>query len=124
MASLLIVDDDPDLLVLLEAHYGNRGHSVTSALTCEEAMHLAVAAPPDVLITDFCLPRIDGARLLRFLRDDPATRGLPVIVISAASNSWIRQRLPDDPLVRFVEKPFEFAELDGALDEMLVRLPR
>ncbi|HEX4047087.1 MAG TPA: response regulator [Elusimicrobiota bacterium] len=119
MPLLLVVDDDPDLLVLLSAHYGVRGYVVAVAETCEAALRLAAERRPDAVLLDFCLPKMDGARFIEILRADVLTKKTPVIVMSAASASWVATRLPRDPLIRTLEKPFEFNALDPLLDELI-----
>ena len=119
MPLLLVVDDDPDLLTLLSAHYGVRGYDVAVAETCEAALRLAAERRPDAVILDFCLPRMDGARFIEILRADELTKNTPVVVMSAASASWVATRLPEDPLIRTLEKPFEFKALDPLLDELI-----
>lgn len=119
MPLLLVVDDDPDLLVLLSAHYGVRGYSVAVAETCEAALRLAAERRPDAVLLDFCLPKMDGARFIEILRADELTKRTPVIVMSAASASWVATRLPRDPLIRTLEKPFEFNALDPLLKELI-----
>lgn len=119
MATLLVVDDDPDLLILLEAHFGAREHTVVSALSCEAGLSLAASRQPDLILLDFCLPKMDGARLLEILRSDALTRATPVIVMSAASVDWVRSRLAPDPLVRVIDKPLDFAHLDSLIEEMI-----
>ena len=115
----LVVDDDPDFLVFLSAHYSARGHAVAVTETCDAALRLAVERRPDVVLLDFCLPRMDGTRFIEILRADVLTKNTPVIVMSAASASWVTARLPPDPLIRTIEKPFEFAALDLLLDELI-----
>ncbi len=119
MPRLLIVDDDPDLLVLLDAHYSVRGYAVAVALSCEEALRLAAADRPDAVLLDYCLPKMDGTRFIEILRGDALTKATPVVVMSAASASWVAKRLPGDPLVRAIEKPFEFSTLDPMLEELI-----
>lgn len=119
MPLLLVIDDDPDLLTLLSAHYGVRGYEVAVAETCEAALRLAAERRPDAVILDFCLPKMDGARFIEILRADELTKKTPVIVMSAASASWVATRLPEDPLIRTLEKPFEFQALDPLLDELI-----
>ena len=118
MPLLLVVDDDPDLLVLLKAHYSVQGYTVSVAETCEEALCLAAERRPDAVLLDFCLPKMDGARFIDILRADEWTKRTPVVVMSAASAGWIASRLPQDQLVRTIEKPFEFGQLDPLLAEM------
>jgi DNA-binding response OmpR family regulator len=118
MPCLLVVDDDPDLLVLLKAHYSVQGYTVSVAETCEEALRLAAESRPDAVLLDFCLPKMDGARFIDILRSDVLTKGTPVVVMSAASAGWVASRLPQDRLIRAVEKPFEFSTLDPILVEL------
>ena len=119
MARLLVVDDDPDLLLLMRARFGARGHEVAVADSAAGGVTLAAARPPDLLLLDFCLPRMDGARVLQLLRADALTQALPVIVLSAADRSLVASRLPSDPLTRVLEKPFDFDELDALIRELL-----
>ncbi|MFI5363316.1 MAG: response regulator [Elusimicrobiota bacterium] len=119
MALLLVVDDDPDLLTLLSAHYGVRGYEVAVAETCEKALRLAAERRPDAVLLDFCLPKMDGARFIEILRSDELTKKTPVIVMSAASVKWVADRLPKEPLIATLEKPFEFAVLDAKLKDLI-----
>lgn len=119
MATLLVVDDDPDLLILLEAHYGARGHLVEVAGSCEEALGKVAAHKPDAVLLDFCLPKMDGARFIEILRGDPLTKSVPVIVMTAASASWVASRLPKDPLIKLIDKPFDFVQLDPLIVDAL-----
>ncbi|MBI3566055.1 MAG: response regulator [Elusimicrobia bacterium] len=119
MAHILVVDDDPDLLILLEAHYGVRGHLVSVATSCEAALETASKQKPDIVLLDFCLPKMDGARFIEIMRADPLTKDVPVIVMTAASSSWVASRLPKDPKLRLIDKPFDFAQLDPLIDAAL-----
>ena len=119
MATLLVVDDDPDLLILLEAHYGARGHLVVVAGSCEEALEKASKQKPDAVLLDFCLPKMDGARFIEILRADPLTKSVPIIVMTAASASWVASRLPKDPLIKLIDKPFDFVQLDPLIQDAL-----
>ena len=119
MATLLIVDDDPDLLVLLSAHYGTRDYVVSAAESCAGALRLASERRPDIVLLDFCLPKIGGKRFIEILRADELTRATPVIVMSAASLDWVASNLALDPLVQIIEKPLDFTHLDSLIEEMI-----
>ena len=119
MATLLAVDDDPDLLIILDVHCSARGHTVAVTQTCEEGLRLAALHPPDLILLDFRLPKMDGARFIEILRADELTKLIPVILMSAASPSWVAQRLSPDPLVKVIEKPFDFASLDQMIEEVV-----
>jgi DNA-binding response OmpR family regulator len=119
MGHILIIDDDPDLLVLLDAHYSVHGHEVDVALSCEDGLTKASARRPDVVLLDFCLPKMDGARFIEILRSDEMTKHTPVIVMSAAPHNWVSERLPPDALVSTIDKPFDFSRLDSLIDERI-----
>ncbi len=119
MATLLIIDDDPDILVLLDKHCSARGHEVTAARTCAEGLSLAASRLPDLILLDFRLPQLDGARFIEILRADELTKKTPVIVMSAASPTWVASRLAPDPLVQIAEKPFDFTSLDRMIEDMV-----
>lgn len=119
MATLLVVDDDPDLLALLSAHYGARGYTVAAVESCAAALRLAAERRPDLVLLDFCLPKMGGKRFIEILRADELTRAAPVIVMSAASLDWVVSSLAPDPLVHVIEKPLDFAHLDSLIEEMI-----
>jgi len=119
VATLLIVDDDPDLLVLLSAHYGAQGYAVAAVESCAAALRLAAERRPDIVLLDFCLPRMGGKRFIEILRADGLTRATPVIVMSAASLDWVVSSLAPDPLVHAIEKPLDFASLDSLIEKMI-----
>ncbi len=123
MARLLVVDDDLDLLLLMRARFGARGHEVAVADSAGAGVAAAAVSRPDLVLLDFCLPRMDGARVLELLRADALTRALPVVVLSAADRSLVLARLPPDPLVRVLEKPFDFDALDALIRELLPGAP-
>lgn len=119
MAALLTIDDDPDILLLLNQRYSARGHEVTVALTCAEGLSLAASHPPDLILLDFRLPQMDGARFIEILRADELTKLTPVIIMSAASPTWVAARLASDALVQIIEKPFDFPSLDRMIEGMV-----
>ena len=123
MATLLVVDDDPDILLLLNTRYGARGHEVAVALTCAEGLSVAALHPPDLILLDFRLPQMDGARFIEILRADELTKRIPVIVMSATSPTWVASRLDSDPLVQIIEKPFDFTSLDRMIEDVVVPRP-
>ena len=123
MATLLVVDDDPDLLAILDVHCRARGHTTIGALSCEAALSVAANRPPDLILLDYCLPKMDGARFIEILRADELTKQTPVIVISALSPGWVTPRLAPDPLVSVIGKPLDFTRLDPMIEEALAARP-
>jgi DNA-binding response OmpR family regulator len=84
MARILIVDDEPDIVNLLERILIGRGHRVTKARDGAEALQRAATDPPDLVLIDRNLPKIDGNEVCKRLRADDATRRIPVVMMSGS----------------------------------------
>ena len=84
MARILIVDDEPDIVNLLERILLARGHKVTKARDGAEALARASSDPPDLVLIDRNLPKIDGNEVCKRLRTDDATRRVPVVMMSGS----------------------------------------
>ena len=84
MTKVLLVDDDRCLLDALCALLAEEGFDVTVAGNGREALERLPTCAPDVVVTDVMMPVMDGQQLLRSLREQPSTRELPVILMSAA----------------------------------------
>ena len=81
--TVLIADDDPVILDLLALKFGQRGIRVLLAADGEEALNSARENHPDLALLDRMMPGLDGIAVLRALREDPATRHIPVIFLTA-----------------------------------------
>ena len=82
-ASILIVEDDPEIRELVGFHLGRDGYTVLQASTGEEGLKVAAQSAPDVIVLDVMLPGVDGFEVLRRLKADPALRRVPVILTTA-----------------------------------------
>lgn len=107
---LLVVDDNADMRAYLTRLLAGR-YAVETAVDGLDALELARADPPDLVLTDVMMPRLDGFGLLRAMRADPTTVGVPVLMLSArAGEEGVTEGLEagaDDYLV----KPFSAREL-------------
>jgi CheY-like chemotaxis protein len=119
VAKILVVDDDPDCVELLSVHLVHRGHAITGAKNGPDALERASWERPDLIILDLRMPSVDGIRVIEILRGNAITESTPVILMSAADREWATRRLPQDPLVRFIEKPLDFDRLNGIVAELL-----
>ena len=110
-ASILVVEDDPDLRRTLVAHLRGRGHDVTEAGDAATALRRWSAGRPDLVVLDLGLPDADGSTVIRRIRREATT---PILILSA------RDREPDKVAALeagaddYVTKPFGTAELHGA----------
>jgi DNA-binding response OmpR family regulator len=119
--TVLVVEDDPVILRLLEVNFELEGFSVLLAHDGAEGIELARTRQPDVVITDIMMPRTSGLELLTALKDDPDTKAIPVILLSAkAQTSDLKLGLEagaDD----YVTKPFEPLDLVERVNALLSR---
>ncbi|CAB4052525.1 Polar-differentiation response regulator DivK [Paraburkholderia phenoliruptrix] len=106
MATVLLVDDDPRLLDALEALVTLEGHRVVRAQDGKEALRCVHREHPTLIVTDYMMPVMDGAQLIKALAEDPELATVPVVLNTA---------LPSPPealrVAGYVSKPFAAARL-------------
>ena len=124
MPKVLVIDDDPVIVELLRVNFEIEGFEVISAGDGREGFERVRSDRPDLVLSDIMMPRYDGLQLLTQLKADPATRGLPVILLSAkAQNAEVQQGLDlgaDD----YVTKPFDPLELIDRVNAVLAKARR
>ncbi len=81
---VLLIDDDLHTRIILEEVLTNAGYEVECAKSGEEGVMIARNDPPDVVLIDFMLPRIDGIKVAESLRRDPDMHNLPIVAMTAA----------------------------------------
>jgi CheY-like chemotaxis protein len=79
---ILVVDDEPDQRSLLRRIFERAGHEVTDARDGAAALRAVHASRPDLVVTDMMMPVMDGAELIRLLRAESATAGIPILAAS------------------------------------------
>ena len=84
MARILVVDDEPDIVRVVVKIMEARGHTVATAKDGAEAIERVKADPPDVVILDLNLPKLDGYEVCKRIKTDPATQHVPVVMMTAA----------------------------------------
>jgi CheY-like chemotaxis protein len=117
---LLVVEDIPDILNLLEATLKFKGYRVLTAPNGEEALEIIHKDHPDLIIADILMPRMDGFSMVHRLRIDPETRRIPVIFLSATYVT------PEDKAfalslgaTRFIEKPVDLPTFLPVIETLL-----
>src|SRR5512145_1089877 len=116
---LLVVEDVPDILVLLQATLKFKGYRVITARNGLEALEAIEKESPALIITDILMPKMDGFSLVHRLRLDPTTRDIPIIFLSATYVA------PEDKafaltigVTRFIEKPVNLETFFPVIDEL------
>jgi DNA-binding response OmpR family regulator len=118
---VLIADDDPDILMLVRFRLERAGYEVVSAPDGQAALDLALAREPDLAVLDVMMPRLDGYEVTRELRRHEATRGMPVILLTARVQEADVQRGIEAGADDYVPKPFSPQELGARVQAALGR---
>ncbi len=110
---ILAVDDEPAIRLLVQRALQHKGYEVHTAADGQEALDLVRARPPDLLLLDAMLPKVHGFEVARRVRSDPATRQVPIIIMTAVYRGW---RFAQDARETYgaedyVEKPFRVDDL-------------
>lgn len=118
-AHVLVVEDEDDIAALVELNLELSGYQVTTANNGQVALDRIEADAPDVVLLDVMMPVLDGWQVLRQLKEDPRTREIPVVMLTALSEErdLIRGHLQGS--VRYVTKPFQMKDLLQAIDDAL-----
>ncbi|MDX2054925.1 MAG: response regulator [Polyangiaceae bacterium] len=111
MTQILVVEDERDIADVLDYNLTNAGYEVLAAACGQDGLKLARARKPDLVLLDLMLPDISGTEVCRALKDDPNTRGLPVIMVSARGEEIDRVVGFELGVEDYVTKPFSMREL-------------
>ncbi len=108
---VLIVDDEPDVLELVEFKLSGEGFEVIRAATGIEALQQARCGAPDVIVLDVMLPDVQGLSLCEILRAQPSTRDIPVVILSELDPPAMRHRGAKVSVFRWLTKQTGFQRL-------------
>jgi two-component system cell cycle response regulator DivK len=121
---ILYVEDNAANLALVRKvlEHGGR-HEVIGVATGEEGLQSARREPPALALVDLDLPGIDGFEFARQMQADPQLAAIPLVAISASVMKHEREAAIAAGCARFIEKPFDIAELRAVVEQMLQRAP-
>lgn len=118
----LLVEDETSLIELIRYNLDREGYEVRVAMDGEEALLLIEERLPDIVILDWMLPKIAGIEVCRRLRSRPATRNLPVIMLTAKAEEVDRIRGLDTGADDYMVKPFSMVELVARIRAVMRRI--
>lgn len=121
MAQVLVVDDEPDIVLFLQVNLELNGHEVRTAADGQAALDAVHAERPDAIVLDVMMPTLDGWGVLDALKRDPdeAIRTIPVVMLTALDTDHDQARGGIEGAVRYLTKPLTPDDLVSALDDVL-----
>lgn len=120
---VLVIDDEPDVLLLCRVNFEFAGHEVLEASDGERGMELATSARPDLIVLDIMLPTRDGLSVLRELREKPETRDTPVVLLTAKAQEDDQLRGWNAGAAEYVTKPFSPLALTETVERVYEMSP-
>jgi CheY-like chemotaxis protein len=114
-STVLLVEDSKFLRIATERALSKAGFGVSSAVDGEQALQLANEQPPDIIVLDMMLPKLSGPDVLKALKSNPATKDIPVIVLSSLSQRN-EEKLLGEGAAAYFEK--STLELDKSSDRL------
>jgi len=121
---LLVVDDDPGLLLAVSETLRAEGYDVKTARRGAEALVIVAQSLPDLIISDIRMPGMDGYQLVRNLRSNARTRLVPIVFLSAKDETADRIQGFRTGVDAYLTKPFEPEELAAIVAAILQRVER
>ncbi len=116
---VLLVDDDPVILKLLQVNFEMEGYTVMMANDGVEGVEMARSQRPDIVLCDIMMPRMDGLEVTRTLKADEETRRIPIILLSARAQAFDIQEGKAVGADDYVTKPFDPLELLDRVKDLL-----
>lgn len=118
---VLVADDDPDVLDLVRYRLERSGYAVATAVDGAEAVRLAGELSPALAVLDVMMPCLNGYEVTRRLRENPATAGIPVILLTAKAQEADVQEGFGAGADDYIRKPFSPRELSARVQAVLGR---
>jgi DNA-binding response OmpR family regulator len=111
-AVILVADDDPEILSMVSIRLRKRGYEVLEAIDGNATLAAAREKKPDLIVLDVMMPGKNGWEVARELRHDDTTKEIGIVVLTAIGERMNEMTSPLYGADEFVDKPFEFADLE------------
>jgi len=119
MRKILIIDDEPQILLLSATRLKANGYIVTTVLSGEQGLKEAQREMPDLILLDHLMPGMDGGEVLDYLKKDPVTKHIPVLMFTANVKEVKAEEFQMQGAVGCLFKPFSSEELLNKVKEVL-----
>jgi CheY-like chemotaxis protein len=111
MKKILVVDDEIAIVELLSSVFEEEGYEVLTALNGHQGLARIASTRPNLILSDFMMPMLDGLGMCKAIQSDPIDRTIPFVLMTAASKSAIRANGCE--IATFISKPFD---VDNVVD--------
>ena len=117
--TILVADDESHILHVVSLKLRNAGYRVLTARDGQEALETARNELPNLLITDYHMPRLSGIELCQLLKSEPRTAGIPAIMLTARGYNLEPSDTERSGILKMLSKPFSPRELLATVEEIL-----
>ena len=119
--TILVADDDPQILSMVAMRLGSKGYKVLEARDGAEAMRLARAERPDLVVLDVMMPQMNGWEVARALRQDPQLREVGIVMLTAIGEHINELTSPLYGADEYIDKPFDFTDLEKKVAQVIAK---
>ena len=117
--SILVADDDPDILSIVSMSLETQGYTVYKAANGREAVDLSRAHHPDLILMDMMMPVVSGYEAVKELKADATTRDITIVGLSAKAMATDMERATDVGIDGYITKPFRIAQVLTVVESYL-----
>jgi CheY-like chemotaxis protein len=109
MVTVLVVEDEFGILELLDTILTEEGYQVFTAMNGRDGLEMLSREQPDLILSDYMMPIMDGARMLAHIKENPDLRSIPVAIMSSMPEETVAERCSGH--VAYLRKPFRLTEV-------------
>lgn len=116
---VLIIEDEPDHIMVIKARLEPMGYEVIAAIDGEEGFTKAKTAKPDLIILDIMMPSLDGFGVCRLMKADPATKGIPILILTALGTKDLAEKCLEAGADDLLQKPWDAKDLEEKIKRLI-----
>jgi len=117
--TILIVEDNQDLRQVLQVQLEHRGYETILARSGKQAVDIATAQLPDLIVMDIRMPEMDGFQATRLIRKNPKTRSIPILAVTVLETHEERELCLQSGCDDYLPKPFTHLQLSSRIEKLL-----
>lgn len=116
---ILVVEDSPDMAQVLQSLLGFMGYNSVVATNAKQAVEMAAAHLPDLIMLDIMLPGVDGLEAAREIRQNPKTHSIPILAVTAKTSFSEKEECLKNGCNEHIAKPFTRNQLGSCIERLL-----